>query len=261
MSEHSEDLCHYPHEEGYPVIDPYKDIEFEGVGDIFVSDVALSDGKRKVTISKVDYLPPVINITATPIKEVGSTNSFTWEGNIIKGRDEITARSLTPQTDPATDLTAPFSIAATGVTQNTLGFKKLHTLSVTDARNTVVAKDLGIAFAGKIYQGFSAKDNLTELLTEADIEAFTGTLAASVLSVYGGEKSYTIPTSAINLYPYWIFPDGTQNIVNATLNGFKFPMVDAGRINITNTSGITLSYVIMRAANKFGSGTFKLVLS
>lgn len=237
-------------------------VEVRGKGDIVVTP---SDelGKKVYTVEIVPFTPPSINATANPIKEVGATVDFEWSVNIVKGRENIVSRSISPEPSPLPDLTAPFTVSKTGLKATERQSVDYHTITVEDAIGTIVTRKLSISFVNKVYQGFSIKDGVNTPLTETDILAFTGTVADNIKSVYGGQKTYNVPALGALQYIYWVYEAGTTPINSAILSGLPFPLVFLpGSIEVTNPhdGSIKTNYVVVRSANKFGTGSLSITI-
>jgi len=237
-------------------------VEVRGVGDIVVTP-SNELGKKIYTVELVPFSPPVINATANPLKEVGDTFNFEWSVNIVKGREDIVSRSISPEPDPAPDLTQAFTVSKENLKSTERQTIDYHTISVEDDIGTIVTRKLSIAFANKVYRGFSIKDGINSQLSEEDILSFTGTLADNIKSVYGGQKTYNVPALGALQYIYWAYEVGTTPINSAVLSGLPFPLVFLpGSIEVTNPhdSEIKTNYSVVRSANKFGTGALSITL-
>lgn len=250
----------------FPIINfpdnPREAIEVVGEGEIVVTESNGPDGKKIFTVKRVVYTPPQILATANPVREVGQTIDFTWSINIQPGRDPISSRSLTPQTDPVTDLNAPFTLDADDVTRTSRGTYQAYKVEASDGI-TDVERNLQIAFYNKVFMGFSWKDGVTagQTIGGSDVSGFIATLANSIKDVYGGVRSYVIPVSAVAQYIYWLYEAGTTPIGAMELSNLPFPVVFIpGTIGIVNphNGAITTQYSIVRSANKFASQTLSI---
>lgn len=244
-----------------PQGNPADTVDVVGQGVIVVEE-SMIDGKKTFTVSYVAYTPPSIAATANPTREVGQAVDFSWNVTINQGRNPITSRSLTPQTDPVSDLTAPFVVSVDDATRLTRGTTTFHTVAASDG-TTNVSKALAIAFYNKVGLLITHKDGVSagQELTEADILASTLTLAASIKSVYGGVRTYVIPASAVPLYIYWIYEAGTEPITAMELSNLPFPIYQIpGSISVTNPHNgtIEIPYTLVRSANKFGTGSLSI---
>src|SRR5690606_10465506 len=86
-------------------------------------------------------------------------------------------------------------------------------------------------------------------------------VSAGIKSLYDGKKSYNVPNNALLQYIWWVYPVETAGIVGATLSRLPFPLVDAGRVNITNAYSVTKEYVLMRSAGAFGQGVLDITIN
>ena len=239
-------------------------VEVRGIGDIKVTP---SDelGKKIYTVELSPFTPPVINATANPLREVGATFDFDWIVSITPGRENIASREIIPEPIPVPDLLLPFTVSKTNLKVTSRQSVDYHTINVRDVINTLVSRKLSISYVNKVYVGFSSKDGLSagQALTEADILAFTGTLADSIKSTYSGAKDYVIPMSGVLKYIYWVYEVGTIPINYMTLSGLPFPIIFVpGSTPVTNPNDalISTNYVIVRSANKFGNGTLSITM-
>lgn len=236
--------------------------EVRGKGDILVEK--FSEGAKRIfEVSLVPYTPPLINATPNPFVEVGSTYSFTWSVYIQQGRQPITGRSITPVISPAPDLFAPFMVSIANKKNSSRQVVNYYTINVIDSINHIASRILSVSVVNKIYVGFSYKDGISpgQNLTPGDIALFNSTLADTIKSVYGGLKTYLIPTSSVLQYIYWIYETGTTPINSFSSSGLPFPVVFLpGVLTLTNPhdSSITSNYVVVRSYNKFGSGPISL---
>jgi hypothetical protein len=236
-------------------------IDVRGVGSIVVTPTQ-EEGKKVFIVEYVAYVGPVINHTPNPIMEVGEEIDFTWEVNFQDGRDPIVSRSLVPSED--VNLYEPFTLTVEDQKKTNRGTQVYYTLSASD-NLTSVSKNLSIHYVNKVFRGYSYKDGTTagQQLTQEDILGFTGTLADNILSVYGGQQNYTLPTLGSLQYIYWIYEAGTTPISVVELSGLTFPVIQIpGSVEITNPHDNTIStnYSIVRSANKFGNGTLSLLV-
>jgi hypothetical protein len=226
-----------------------------GLGDIKVSWEPLLGGGKRFIVQKIDYLPPIINAQPNPNREVGDTINFTFDVSITKGREDIVSRTITPELN--VDLALPFNIQLEDFTSEQIGFKQAYSLSVTDTMPNVITRNFGVNFLQHIMHGF----HYDAAITEADTQVFTKILANGVMNVYGGEITYTFPTSIVNHYLYWLNRVGATPIAKATLSGYNLPLVHLpGTMTIENQYGIMTEYTVTRTANPFGGGTLKITL-
>lgn len=246
---------------GQEQISPRDSVIVVGKGEILVTP-SIGDGGVKVfTVERVVYTPPVINATANPTREVGTVNDFTWNVNIIQGREAIVQKAIVPA---GADLDGPFSVSTDDDTRTTRGFNSKYVITVKDAVNTIVTKTLGIQYYNKVSFFFSTKDGVNQLITEADILAGTRTLADNIKSVYGGAHTYNVPVSGALQYLYWVYESGTTPINSMTLNGISFPLSFLpGSVPVTNQNNesIVTNFTVVRSGNKFGTGPLTLVMS
>lgn len=241
---------------------PREAIEVVGEGEIVVTPSNGPNGKKVFTVKRVVYTPPRIQATDNPVREVGQVIDFTWNVTIQQGRNPITSRGLTPQTDPVTDLAAPFSLSVEDVTRSTRGTSQQYKVTTSDG-TTDVERNLAISFFNKVYRGYSWKDGVTsgQTLQGSDIAGFTATLANGIKDVYGGVKSYVLPVSAVAQHIYWLYEAGTTPIGALELSNLPFPVVFIpGTIGIVNphNASITTQYSIVRSANKYASQTLSI---
>src|SRR5690606_33281713 len=257
MSEHLHDICEPCVGEPLyvPQSNPLKPYEFVGLRDIKVSEELLPNGTRRVTITNVDYVPPSINAQGNPSAEIGALVNFQFNVSIVKGSEEIVSRVINP--DPGVDLNAPFNLNLVNFTSNTKGLKTAYNLSVTDERGSLLSVNFGAIFNPRVFMGYSTKD----VIVAGDVSGFSGQLAGGIMDVYKGEKTYTVPTSLVNHYIWWLNPVGSTPIAKATMSGYELPLVVVpGNIEIINQYGVAINYVRVRTANSFGGGTLKITL-
>lgn len=239
---------------------PRDSIDVVGEGEIVVDESIGVNGVKIFTVKRVVYTPPVINATANPTREVGTENDFTWNVNIIQGRESIVLRTIAP---PGADLSGPFSVSTEDDTRTTRGFNSKYVITVKDEANTQVTRTLGIQYYNKVRQWFSYKDGINQEITEDDILNATGTIAENIKSVYGGARNYAIPASGVLQYVYWAYESGTTPINAMTLNGLPFPITFLpGSVEVTNphNNAIVTNFTIVRSTNKFGTTTLPLVM-
>lgn len=238
-------------------------------GSDLVFESFFEDGKKVFEGSIIPYSPPSIVTTANPVREVGTVNNFTWNGNIVQGRNPIIRREITPS---GANLNAPFSVSVTGNTRSSRGSNLAYHIEVEDNINNVVQKDLSIIYYNKVYQFFSYKDAVNQAITESDIIGGTGTIADNIKSVYGGAKNYNVPVNALLNYIYWAYEVGTSPINQILLNGLNFPITflpGTYPVQVRNfavTLGqpgdyITVNYALVKSASNFGNGNISLVMS
>jgi hypothetical protein len=239
---------------------PADSVEVVGEGNIVSTKSIGAKGQTVYTVTQVTYQPPTINTTANPIREVGTTNDFTWNGTIIQGTKPIVLREITPA---GADLSGPFSVNTEDDTRSSSGFNQKYAIKVRDAQGTEVNKALGIQYYNKVYQWFSIKDGVNQVVTEDDILAGIGTLAASIKDVYGGVRNYAIPPLGALQHIYWAYESGSTPINAMTLSGLPFPIVFLpGSIPVQNPNNpaITTNFTVVRSTNKYGTTTLPITM-
>lgn len=228
---------------------------------LFVTDV-IAGGIRTIDITNVPYTAPVISLTGNTIVETGSSNTGSWNVEFVEGRDSITSRTVTPIDGSADvvpgDIINPFVLTSTNTTKATSGVVTVFDLSTSDGTSTPVDSAI-ITFRANVFQFFSTKDGVGSPILEADIEAGTPTLDASVLTTYGGTNAYVIP-GALN-YIYWAYEVGTTEITSVSEGPLPVPLkTDLGNIVTTNSEGATITYRIIRTLNAFNAATKNLTM-
>lgn len=242
------------------ILNPENELGFKLLEGEDISIVESEQGGVKTfTISYSPYAPPTLSLTTSPsVAEVGSTiPEVVFTGSVKKGKLDISSATLTPTVSDV-DIDDNFSFTKTNVTSNELGKYPLHELKVVDSGGNEFTVSAGVDFQCMMYQGYSALSVLNETQVKALVNK---SVSAGIKSLYGGKKSYNVPNNALLQYIWWVYPVETAGIVGATLSGLPFPLVDAGRVNITNDYSVTNEYVLMRSAGAFGQGVLDITIN
>lgn len=230
-------------------------LEFKGHDGIAVWETQ-AGAKRIVNVGL--YSAPSASISNDGgTLEVGATSgTITWTINSADGSSQIQTRTLDPD-EGITGTTGQFQFNKSGITLTSAGITSVYTLTVDDQVGDPVVKTSGVSFQFLVYQGYSGSDTLDETA----IKALTNkSPSASVLSLYGGAKTYNVP--APNQYIYWVFATGGATISAAELSGLPLPLQPQGAaVQVTNQYSIAQNYTVIRTANKFGAGPLTITLS
>lgn len=175
------------------------------------------------------YQAPVAELTLTSpsIYEVGSTVTslaFTWD----YGGVAVTTQTLTGTTLQPADRTK--TITGLSVTTNTT-----YTLTATDG-TTPTSDTVTIQFQRKKYFGTSTLTNLT---------------SAEVIALSGSEFGTTPSKTAVydctgGKYPYYCYPTSFGALSNVTVGGLAFSDYTTSTVSVTNASGSTTNYYVIR---------------
>jgi hypothetical protein len=252
--------------DGFKVIDNPASIldayDVRGQGDIVVTP-SYEPGRKVFIVKNQPYTLPEIMATHNPLREVGQTFNFTWNVNIVPGRESIVSRVITPTIDPMPDLTMPFNVTVNNQKRNSRQTVNYYSVQAGDNKGGVGTRSLSIHYVNNVYVGYSHKDGISagQLLNAADISTFTATLADNIKAVYAGTKNYVIPPSGALKFVYFLYELGTSPINAMRLSGLNFPLLFLpGSMPIVNTydTSITSGFVVVRSVNKFGAGTLSL---
>lgn len=224
-------------------------------------DVEKTPDKTIYTINYREYSPVSITVTQNvSVAKVGTVvPTVTFNGNIVKGSEDIVSRSMTP--DKGLDLEVPFSWTETNVTGLVPGlfpqFSDLPTeIEAIDFKATKVTKQVGVEFRHLFYMGYSTKESLTEneivtLLTTQD-------LLTSIKNKY---TSFVYNYTVVPTYIYWVYPLGSTEVVSASEGPLPVPLkLDLPNVNITD-SGVTKSYRVIRTSVKSKLSNATIVLN
>ena len=224
-------------------------------------DVEKTPDKTIYTINYREYSPVSITVTQNvSVAKVGTiVPTVTFNGNIVKGSEDIVYRSMTP--DKGLDLEVPFSWTETNVTGLVQGlfpqFSELPTeIEAIDFKATKVIKQVGVEFRHLFYMGYSTKESLAEneiitLLTTQD-------LLTSIKNKY---TSIVYNYTVVPTYIYWVYPLGSTEIVSASEGPLPVPLkLDLPNVNITD-SGVIKSYRVIRTAVKSKLSNATIVLN
>lgn len=219
------------------------------------------DGVKKVQYDYAPYKAPLASMSVSPsVFEVGDTvATATFTLNVTKGSDDIDSISVNP--DPGITLVEgsnqwTVSNVTSAVASNSVA---QHTASVDDASDKpIITASAALSARWRYYQGFSTKTSLTE----AEIKALANNaVSTGIKTLYGGDRTYTLPASAVNRFIYWAYPEGTAGIQSLTSGGFVVPFTVVGTVPVTNAFGITENYIVVRTANALGSGDIQINMS
>lgn len=242
---------------GKNIIEPKDNFQFIDGTDITVSITTLSDGTKAVQHNYSPYVAPTVSFNVSPsFFEVGDTvPSANFTLNVTERSNTIDSITVVP--DPGITLNVgnnTWSVA--NITSNVAGNVGTHTATISDnSANPNVTVNTSLNARWRYYQGFSTKSTLTE----TDIKALVNDdLSTGIKSLYGGNNTYTVPTSAVNQFIYWSYPEGTNGIQSLSSGGFVVPFTVAGTVPITNSFGITENYIVVRTSNALGSGDIQI---
>ena len=237
-------------------LDPREAIEIIGGTNIEVLEEKLSD-KTRYTINYRAYSPPIINTTSSVgVTKVGVTvPTITFNGSIVKGSEDITSRTMTP--DKGLNLTSPFSWIETVVRGTAPGLWPRFsgnptTIEVYDG-TTLVTKQVGVEYRHLFYVGYSTKDTLTEAEIKNIVKADPGVdLLNSVFDKYRtyNYRNDNIQGMSVPVYVYWIIPSYSPPINGAIEDPLPVPITNVGSITISEFVDYPQSYIIYRTSVK-----------
>lgn len=195
----------------------------------------------KNILGKIYYVAPKINsftCSANSEYEIGTTLSentivFEWATN-----KEVTGQTLTDCTITATDRTTTFS--------SPLSSTKTFVLTISDSENSATASKK-ISFLPKIYYGSTTEPTNGEYNSAFALGLSNSVLASSSKRDYSftcgsGEYSYIVCPTSMTFSTIWV-------------NGFQADIQKITTISLTNESGHTQSYDVLRFTNS-GLGSF-----
>lgn len=226
-------------------------------------DVEKTPDKTIYTINYREYSPVSITVTQNvSIAKVGTiVPTVTFNGNIVKGSEDIVSRGMTP--DKGLDLEVPFSWTETNVTGLVPGlfpqFSELPTeIEAIDFKATKVIKQVGVEFRHLFYMGYSNKGTLTEADVKTLGNTYEKTLLTSIKSKY---SSYEYDYRGFTTYLYWVYPIGTPEIISAFEGAQNVPLYINPTPLAIEDSGVTTAYRVVRTAvpTKFLKSIIKLV--
>lgn len=219
------------------------------------------DGKKQVQYDYFPYKAPNASISVSPsVFEVGDTvASATFTLNVTAGNADINTISASP--DPGITLTTGANTwtvpnITSGIASNSVA---QHTVTVDDDTDKpVVTASTALSARWRYYQGFSTKTTLNE----AEIKALANSnVSTGIKTLYGGNRTYTLPASTVNRFIYWAYPEGTPGIQSLTSGGFVVPFTVAGTIPVINTFNVQQNYIVVRTSNALGSGNIQINMS
>jgi hypothetical protein len=219
------------------------------------------NGVRIYELDDLDINNPLVTFSndAPAVVEVGQTiATVIFSGSIVAGTYPIASRSISP--DPGgLNLAAPFTFNKTAVKRTSAGNAETHEVTAIDdqGNSTVVASQ--VVFKDAVYMGYSE----LATLTAGQIQALTNKdLVDTIISEYGGEKSYVVP-AGVPKYIYWAAKSISQAIAAAESAGFIVPLAVLSPVALTNIhdGAIVTNYWVIRTANKFYPGTYQIYLT
>lgn len=215
-------------------------------------------------VDQIDYSPPLIVTNNNPVEaEVGENiGSGNVRFTINEGSEAITGIVSTPDHSPFV-VTQEKDIPFTNLTRNTPGLGNQVDVTITDAKGIQTLISVGIPFKERFFQGINLKADLNEAEIEAlvDISSANGRLSDGILSLYGGEKTYVLPSDGFVRYIHWLYPVGTPGISGGTYNGLPLPIQTLSNKSITNSHGLAVELVHKRTSGAFGGGSYNFILA
>ena len=205
-------------------------------------DIANVEEALDKIIEKLYYVEPSIDsFTADKAldNEIGTViNSITFNWVLNK---QISSQSLTGILNlESTDRTATYSTP--------LSTNKTFTLSVTDGQNTASASK-AYRFMPKVYCGVAG----IATYDSAFVVALGGTLKTSKVGTY-------TKNVGANEYMYIACPTSYGKPSVVKIGGFDTELTDCGTISVTNESGYTQNYYLMRTPHD-DTGSTTMVIS
>ena len=204
-----------------------------GVADTLPATAITYDGEYATVedaLNALLYVAPHINSLSNNVGtvEIGSTVTdvvVSWSLN-----KTVTSQTLTDTSPAPSDRSHDFS--SVSLTSN-----KTYSLNVSDGSNSAGAST-SVSFLPKRYFGASSNTSLTS----AQIIA----LASEFATGLGKSLSYDCTGGK---YPYYAYPSTFGNPASVTVGGLAFSDYTISTVSVTNASGYTQNYNVIRFGN------------
>jgi len=229
-------------------ITPALDLDIVGISPIRV--VKSMRGTTTVyTISL--YVPqgPSTSLTVNPtFVEFNVPFTATYTGSYARGSEDITTKTLTPQSTPIADLsTTPFTFTESD-TPTQVGNQYVYTLNVVDAEGQTSSASKGIDVYYRYYRGLIPRNATLNISTA---QAFESGLGSSISSVFGSRRHY-INATGQDAHFCWLRPVDSPQMSTPVGDG-NFPYE-------TVTEPYTLSfngaeYAVIKTINFYPTST------